>query len=85
MAMFVTVIKNSDEANIFLGTMEIHTGFKFSEENRLSVYEAKERIVAVQADGDELARCCAILGRQLPTSRVYTFVGDNAKEIVINW
>ena len=39
----------------------------------------------IQADGDELARCCAILGRKLPSMRVYTFLGNNAKEIAMNW
>jgi hypothetical protein len=43
-------------------------------------------VTEIQADGDELVHCCQILGRQLPTTnRVYTFVGDNAREIAINW
>jgi hypothetical protein len=42
-------------------------------------------ITEIQADGDELERCCAILGRQLPPCRVYTFFGNNAKEIACNW
>ena len=44
-----------------------------------------EQVENIQADGDELERCCEILGRELPPNRVYTFVGDNAKEIAINW
>ena len=46
-----------------------------------------EAIVKVQADGYELDRCCAILGRPLPPTTVlcYTFLGDNAKEIAANW
>jgi hypothetical protein len=44
-----------------------------------------EAIVKVQADGDELERCCAILGRRRPDKRVYIFCGDNAKEIAANW
>ena len=39
----------------------------------------------VQADGDELVKCCEILGRQLPNNRVYTFLGNNAQEIAKNW
>ena len=39
----------------------------------------------VQADGDELAKACAILGRPLPPNRVYTFYGNNAVEIAANW
>ena len=42
-------------------------------------------ITEIQADGAELALCCAILGRKLPSMRVYTFLGNNAKEIAVNW
>lgn len=42
-------------------------------------------ISEIQADGDELVKCCEILGRQLPKSRVYTFMGNNAQEIARNW
>lgn len=42
-------------------------------------------VIKIQADGDELQRCCDILGRQLPNNRVYTFVGVNAQEIAANW
>jgi hypothetical protein len=44
-----------------------------------------QNVTKVQADGDELQRCCAILSRSLPPNRVYTFLGDNAKEIAANW
>jgi hypothetical protein len=39
----------------------------------------------IQADGDELVKCCEILGRNLPKRRVYTFLGNNAQEIAKNW
>jgi hypothetical protein len=42
-------------------------------------------VIAVQADGDELERSCAILGRQMPPNGVYTFLGNNAREIARNW
>lgn len=42
-------------------------------------------IKEIQADGDELVKCCEILGRKLPSSRVYTFLGGNAQEIAMNW
>lgn len=42
-------------------------------------------ITAIQADGDELIRCCSILGRQLPACQPYTFLGNNVKEIACNW
>ena len=42
-------------------------------------------ISEIQADGDELEKCCEILGRQLPKRRVYTFLGNNAQEIARNW
>lgn len=42
-------------------------------------------IKEIQADGDELVKCCEILGRQLPKRRVYTFLGNNAQEIARNW
>lgn len=47
--------------------------------------DAGNHVTEVQADGDELEHCCAILGRNLPPNRVYTFVGDNANEIALNW
>jgi hypothetical protein len=43
------------------------------------------QITEIQADGDELEKCCGILGRQLPERRVYTFLGINAQEIAKNW
>ena len=43
------------------------------------------KIAEIQADGDELVKCCEILGRQLPKRRVYTFLGNNAQEIAKNW
>lgn len=42
-------------------------------------------VVSIQADGDELERCCEILGRPMPPCRVYTFRGANAQEIAANW
>jgi len=42
-------------------------------------------VIEIQADGDELERCCEILGRELPPNRVYTFLGVNAQEIARNW
>ena len=42
-------------------------------------------ITEIQADGDELDKCCDILGRNRPTNVVYTFLGNNAKEIAKNW
>jgi hypothetical protein len=41
-------------------------------------------MVRIHADGDELARCCQILGRPIPDG-CYSFMGDNAKEIAANW
>jgi hypothetical protein len=38
----------------------------------------------VQCDGDELDLACRILNREV-NARVFTFYGDNAKEIVGNW
>lgn len=43
-------------------------------------------VARVQADGDELWKAWAILGRNMRISAsVYKFFGDNAKEIVANW
>lgn len=56
------------------GSLTSNLNFKFNE------------ITEIQADGDELEKCCDILGRNLPTNtRVYTFLGNNAKEIAKNW
>jgi hypothetical protein len=49
-----------------------------------TVNMAYEAYVLVQADGDELKRCCQILGRA-PNRAVHIFLGDNAKEIAANW
>ncbi len=42
-------------------------------------------VTAIQASGDELVRCCQILGRPLPYTCGHHFLGDNAREIAINW
>jgi hypothetical protein len=42
-------------------------------------------VTEIQADSDELVKCCGILGRKLPDCRVYTFLGSNAQEIAKNW
>jgi hypothetical protein len=44
-----------------------------------------ERVENIEATGDELERCCEILGRKIPPTKIYTFVGDTAKEIAVNW
>lgn len=44
-----------------------------------------QNVVSIQADGEELERCCEILGRPMPPCRVYTFLGVNAQEIATNW
>jgi hypothetical protein len=41
-------------------------------------------MVRIQADGDELVRCCQILGRPIPGG-CYNFMGVNAMEIAANW
>ena len=46
---------------------------------------AAQNITAVTASGPELVQCCEILGRRRPNSDTYVFVGDNAREIVLNW
>jgi hypothetical protein len=44
-----------------------------------------KQITEIQANGDELVKCCEILGRELPKRSVYTFLGTNAQEIARNW
>jgi hypothetical protein len=39
----------------------------------------------LQADGDELVRCCEILCREVPAERVYTFDGGDAQGIAEYW
>jgi hypothetical protein len=46
---------------------------------------AIQNVTAVTASGPELVQCCYILGRRRPNSDTYVFVGDNAREIVLNW
>lgn len=43
------------------------------------------QVTEVQADGDELDACFELLGRTPNDRPVHTFIGDAAKEIVINW
>jgi len=38
----------------------------------------------IQADGNELQMCEKILGRTIP-GPVHIFVGESAKEILLNW
>jgi len=52
-------------------------------ENQLNI--KYKQIAKIQADGHELEKCCEILGRNLPKRRVYTFLGNNAQEIALNW
>jgi hypothetical protein len=56
-----------------------HAGFA------LILNEHYKEIDEIQADGDELVKCCDILDRRMPSNRVYTFLGNNAKEIARNW
>ena len=59
-----------------------HVGSSTVERN---LNHSHNKITEIQADGDELVKCCEILGRQLPRRRVYTFLGINAMEIAKNW
>jgi hypothetical protein len=59
-----------------------HVGDSSLSEN---LHACARKVEYIQADGHELTRCCEILGRPLPTSLVYKFFGDNAKEIAANW
>lgn len=68
-----------------LNNGQCHQGHIDNENMRLVLNGNYDLVTEIQADGDELEHCCRILGRQLPNKRVYTFVGDNAREIAINW
>jgi hypothetical protein len=61
------------------------SGYTGEDALRDSLNENYFHISEIQADGDELVKCCEILGRQLPKCRVYTFLGTNAQEIAKNW
>jgi hypothetical protein len=41
-------------------------------------------IDCISVSGDDLETCCRLLGRPLPNCEIYTFYGDNAKEICLN-
>jgi len=66
-------------------TIAKYSGHVNNESLKTSLRCNYHNITEIQADGDELERCCAILGRQLPPCRVYTFLGNNAQEIACNW
>lgn len=68
-----------------LNNGQCHRGHIGNENMRLVLNGNYDLVTEIQADGDELVHCCQILGRQLPNKSVYTFVGDNAREIAINW
>jgi hypothetical protein len=61
------------------------SGHVGQEDLKNALNEHYASITEIQADGDELVKCCEILGRQLPECRVYTFLGINAQEIARNW
>lgn len=46
---------------------------------------ACELVYYAQADGDELVQAMKILGIESVPFRVFTFVGDDAKRIFMNW
>jgi hypothetical protein len=74
---------------IFFTTCASHSNYNVNGhigDNGLAstVNMAYEAYVQVQADGDELKRCCQILGRS-PNRAFHIFLGDNAKEIAANW
>jgi hypothetical protein len=52
---------------------------------RNNLRNESSRVTVIQADEDELARACSILGRNLPPVRVYQFLGVNAQEIAANF
>ena len=68
-----------------LSTVGDFQGNNGDESLKRSLKWATHGVTEIQADGDELIRCCAILGRQLPACQPYTFIGVNAKEIARNW
>lgn len=59
-----------------------HCGDEILKKN-LNIYYST--MTEIQADGDELAKCCAILDINLPSCRVYTFFGLIAQEIAKKW
>lgn len=65
-----------------VGEYEGHNG---DESLKRTIIGSSQCVNEILASGDELERCCAILGRQLPPRPVYIFLGDNAKEIARNW
>lgn len=57
-----------------------HIGTRFSPIPR----EVIENVYFAQADGDELEKCASILDRSV-AQRVFTFVGEQAQTIAVNW
>lgn len=41
-------------------------------------------VVSIQCDGHELEQACTITGKNVPY-RVFTFIGDDARLIFVNW
>lgn len=62
-----------------------YSGYVGDESLQKSLNSSYKKVTEIQADGDELQRCCDLLGRALPPVRVYTFVWSNAQEIAKNW
>jgi hypothetical protein len=42
-------------------------------------------VESIAADGEDLEKCFKLLGRLNPGKKSFTFFGDNAKEIALNW
>ena len=48
------------------------------------IFQNFDTIECITASEGDLETCCGLLGRPLPNCEIYTFYGDNAKEICLN-
>jgi hypothetical protein len=48
------------------------------------IFQNFDAIECITASEEDLETCCRLLGRPLPNCKIYTFYGDNAKEICLN-
>lgn len=75
--LYATYVKDGFE-NEFSGHVNEH-------ELKVNLLYNWKYVTCIRADGDELVKCCDILGRSYPSFRVYSFTGNNAQEIAANW
>ena len=84
MAAYVNIQSVSSDGHKVRVSKQFHVGQRAMYLDDLYDTIATIQLITIQADGDELIHCCKILSRIIK-SRIHTFVGEQALEIILNW